>query len=319
MSLDSYIGMLGDHRRIDGFRRGLASAVEPGDNVLEVGTGLGTYAFFAAEAGAGHVWAVDRDPVIHAAAMVSKANGLHDRITFLRSEVSEIELPERADLVVFEDYAIQLFNAVTWRLMRDVLEKHGRPGGRVFPGTARLNLGLAAGAEPEAILGLGGGGRLTAFGLDWSCIRPYLANAPRQASISSDALVGRPFVGPELALDSPPTCEQLGLNAEWTLDKDVTVHALVLWFDLLLGAQSWYENAPGKAHSVWGQTLLPVFPPLEVPAGGCMQASVRPESLPDGAPGWLSWSAECGAEARRGHEFAAEPASLEDLYGDTLV
>ena len=52
MSLDFYIGMLSDHRRIDGFRRGLASAVEPGDNVLEVGTGLGTYAFFAVEAGA---------------------------------------------------------------------------------------------------------------------------------------------------------------------------------------------------------------------------------------------------------------------------
>jgi len=63
---------------------------QPGDKVLEVGTGLGTYAFFAAQAGAGHVWAVDRDPVIHAAAMVCKTNGLHDRITFLRGDICEV-------------------------------------------------------------------------------------------------------------------------------------------------------------------------------------------------------------------------------------
>ncbi len=228
MSLGHYVSMLGDRRRIEGFQQGLASAVHPGDNVLDVGTGLGTYAFFAAQAGAGHVWAVDRDPVIHAAAMVCKANGFDDRITFLRGEISEVELPEPADLVVFEDFPIRLFDDRTWCLVRDVLGKHLRPGGRVFPTRMRLNLGLAAGPEPEALVAL------------------------------------------------------------------------------------------GEEDAVWGQTLLPVSPPLKVPARGQVRASVRPEPLPDGAPGWLSWAVEYGVEARNGHEFAAEPSSLEDLYGDIL-
>ena len=318
MSLGYYVSMLGDRRRIEGFQKGLASAVQPGDKVLEVGTGLGTYAFFAAQAGAAHVWAVDRDPVIHAAAMVCKTNGLHDRITFLRGDICEVELPEPADLVVFEDFPIRLFDDRTWRLVRDVLGKHLRPGGRVFPTRMRLNLGLAAGLEPEALVALGDLECLRAFDLDWSCLRPYLANAPRQASISPDALVGDRLVGPELSLNPLPTSEELALEAEWTLERDVSIHGLVMWFDLVLGPDSWYENAPGEEDSVWGQTLLPISPPLVVPARGQVRASVRPEPLPDGAPGWLSWAVESGAEARDGHEFAAEPASLRDLYGDIL-
>ena len=90
------------------------------------------------------------------------------------------------------------------------------------------------------------------------------------------------------------------------------VYAL-LWDETLLEARADVEE-----DSVWGQTLLPVSPPLVVPARGQVRASVRPEPLPDGAPGWLSWAVESGAEARNGHEFAAELSSLEDLYGDIL-
>ena len=319
MSLGFYVGILADERRIEGVRQGLASVVQPGDKVLEVGTGLGTFAFFAAQAGADHVWAVDRDPVIHVAEMLSRVNGFHDRITFLRGEMSEIELPGQVDLVVFEDFAIRLLDDRTWRLMRDAQKEHLRPGGRVFPEHVRLNLSLAGGSEVEALLALGDDEPLTAFGLDWSCLGPYLANSPRRASLSPEALVGTPHAGPEMSLATLPTPEQLGLAAEWTLDADETVHALALWFDARLAPDSWYENAPGCEYSVWGQTILPVFPPLEVRAGESVRARVTPERHPDGAPGWLSWSVESGDERRRGHEFAAEPASLEDLYGDTFV
>ena len=53
MSVDFYVQILADERRIEGVRAGLAGVVQPGDTVLEVGTGLGTFAFFAARAGAG--------------------------------------------------------------------------------------------------------------------------------------------------------------------------------------------------------------------------------------------------------------------------
>ncbi|MGD2175984.1 MAG: 50S ribosomal protein L11 methyltransferase, partial [Candidatus Brocadiaceae bacterium] len=61
-SVKYYRDLLGDRERIEAFRRAIQRAVQPGDRVLDVGTGLGTFAFFAADAGASVVWAVDGDP-----------------------------------------------------------------------------------------------------------------------------------------------------------------------------------------------------------------------------------------------------------------
>jgi protein arginine N-methyltransferase 1 len=67
MSMDYYRGMLIQRSRVEAFRRAIHAAVRPGDRVLEIGSGLGTYAFFAAEAGASKVWAVEGAPIISVA------------------------------------------------------------------------------------------------------------------------------------------------------------------------------------------------------------------------------------------------------------
>lgn len=91
--------------------------------------------------------------------------------------------------------------------------------------------------------------------------------------------------------------------------------ALILWFDLEPAEGVWLTNAPGPDAGPWGQILLPLDPPLEIEAGSALEAEVRRESFSDGAPGWMTWSARAEGNAEvRGHEFAAYPAALEDLY-----
>ena len=68
-----------------------------------------------------------------------------------------------------------------------------------------------------------------------------------------------------------------------------------------------------------GRPCCRYSPPLVVPARGAGAGQCAPgipyrTALPGGSRGAL----ECGAEARTGHEFAAQPASLQDLYGDNL-
>ncbi|MDT8370298.1 MAG: hypothetical protein RQ745_13910, partial [Longimicrobiales bacterium] len=60
-----YTDLLASGERIRGMRDAIREAVREGDRVLEIGTGLGTFAFFAAEAGAGEVVTVDRHPIVH--------------------------------------------------------------------------------------------------------------------------------------------------------------------------------------------------------------------------------------------------------------
>lgn len=313
MSLDYYAGLIADRARIEAFRAGITEQVKPGDLVLEVGSGLGTYAFFAARAGAGKVWGVESNAVAHVAQTLSKIHGLDDVVTLLRGTLPDVEVPEPVDVIIFEDFAIRLLSEQTYRLVRDVTARWLKPGGRVIPGAARLWLAPVGGEGLREKLFPGGEEGFAAAGLDWRTVRPYLANLPRTLALTPEQLLAEPQGGDVMDLLPLPGAAELTLEGSWTVPEATTVEALAFWFDLGLTADAWVFNGPGLP-SAWGQNALPIDPPLEVPAGHTMRAQVAPERLPDGAPGWLAWSVECGDEARRGHEFAGDPSSLEDMY-----
>ena len=94
--------MLHDDRRTGDFIAALTTAVEPGDVVLDIGTGSGVLAVAAARAGAGRVYAVEASDVAAVAARVFEANGVAGRVTLVPGWSRQIELPERADLLVAE-------------------------------------------------------------------------------------------------------------------------------------------------------------------------------------------------------------------------
>src|SRR5262249_35906114 len=87
-------------QRVRAFQSALRSCVRSGDVVEEIGTGLGTYSFFAAQAGARRVYAIEKERVIQVALELAARNGLEDKITFLRGDSTEIVLPEKADVLV---------------------------------------------------------------------------------------------------------------------------------------------------------------------------------------------------------------------------
>lgn len=336
MTLDYYAGLLTYRTRIEAFREAITAAVGEGDRVLDLGTGLGTFAHFAARAGAGRVWAVDPDPVVHAARTVARANGADDRIEFLRGRIPEVELPEPIDVLVFEDLPSRLLDDRTFRLLDRVAGALLAPDARTVPRGGRLRLapvrssalrrrlfpldgeGAADGESGMAREGGGseedGGSGTEAYGIDWGAVRPYLANQPRGEFLPAEALAGEPVGGPTLPLIPPPRARDLAVEGRWVLPGGGPVHALALWFELEVMEGRWIGNGPGPATQPWGQVVLPLDPPLPVPEKGAVEARVAPEAFPDGAPGWLAWRASSGSATVRGHEFAAYPAALDDLY-----
>ena len=310
MSVHDYHDMLFHSARIAAFETAIRRSVEPGMRVLDLGTGLGTYAFFAARAGAAHVTAVEADPVIHVARAVAVGNGLARRIDFVHARAPE-GLPEgRFDLIIFEDYPTTFMDAGTWRLLRAVEERHLAEGGALLPGGVRFGLAPVKGPRPGTPDA--GEGTRRRFGIDWGELRPYLANTGRKVHLPPDALAADAWTGPRLGLLPLPGPGEMGADAQWPSTGDPVV-ALALWFDLDLGEGAWVSNAPGPRGEPWGQWLLPVDPPLEAPAGVAVRGRVWRETLEDGAPGWMGWSCEADGEKRRGHDFAGLPLSPQDL------
>lgn len=318
MSLDYYAGLLARRTRIEAFRRAIGDEVRPDDRVLDLGTGLGTFALFAARAGAGRVWAVDSDPVVHVARTVARTNELDDRIEFLRGRLPDVDLPGRVDLLVYEDFPRRLLDDRTYRLLRGLADEVLASDARILPRSARLCMAPLRSGELrswlfplEAAADEDGAGP---YDVDWRAIRPYLANQPRSAFVPADAVAGEAVRGPWLPLLPPPRGGDLELEGRWTVKEEGPVHALALWFDLRVGDGGWIGNGPGPETQPWGQVVLPLDPPVPVGPGDGFEARVEREEFSDGAPGWLAWRASSEGGDARGHEFAAYPAALEDLY-----
>jgi len=92
-----------DGPRTRAFERAIAKVVKPGHSVLDVGTGSGVLAMFAARAGAGRVMAVDIAPDIIAFARENVAeNGLADTIEVVECDGRRLPTCDAVDVVTME-------------------------------------------------------------------------------------------------------------------------------------------------------------------------------------------------------------------------
>jgi len=314
VTLYEYAGMLVRSTRIAAFREAIEEAVQPGSRVLDLGTGLGTYAFFAARAGAARVVAVESAPVIHLARALARRNGLADRVELVHARAPG-GIPEGPyDLVVFEDWPATFLDAGTWSLVKAVGSAHLAPGGRILPGAFRLTLAPVVGGAWSVERFLPDAGA-QAWGLDWRELRVHLANVGRRVHLEPGALGAPGEPGPRVPSRPLPGPGELGARGVWRSTGEPVV-GLALWMDLEVADGRWVSNRPRRgAGEPWGQWLLPVDPPLEIEAGTPVAGRVWREVREDGAPGWMGWSCEAAGQTRRGHDFAGLALAREDLEG----
>ena len=130
--------MLHDDRRTNDYIAAVREAVQPGDVVLDIGTGSGVLAIAAARAGARHVYAVEASDIADVAERVFACNGLQDRVTLLRGWSRDIDLPEPADLLVAELIGNEPCEEEILETTLDARRRLLKPGARLIPHTLEL-------------------------------------------------------------------------------------------------------------------------------------------------------------------------------------
>jgi protein arginine N-methyltransferase 1 len=133
-----HLTLLRDMVRSKTYIEALRSVIQPGDVVIDIGTGNGILAMAAARAGASRVYAVEGGPVAATTRRIFEANGLADRITLLEGWSSAVNVPEKADVIVSEVLSNDIFTENHLQTTRDALRRMLKPGGRILPHAARI-------------------------------------------------------------------------------------------------------------------------------------------------------------------------------------
>ena len=137
-TIEYHQSMLADKVRMASYLTAILKVVEPGDVVLDIGSGTGILAYFACLAGAKQVYAVEQDPLVGLAQTISRHNGFQDRVTFLNDWSDRIELSELVDVVLTETIGNIGFEEGILGWIIDAKERLLVPNGRIIPQIVEL-------------------------------------------------------------------------------------------------------------------------------------------------------------------------------------
>lgn len=92
-----------DFKRTTAFKAAITAVVKRGDVVVDAGAGSGILSFFAAQAGARKVYAVEVDPYLaNALAKSVAANGFGQVIEVMNDDIHAVSLPRDSDVFICE-------------------------------------------------------------------------------------------------------------------------------------------------------------------------------------------------------------------------
>lgn len=123
------------------------SADFEGKVVVDVGAGSGILSFFAAQAGAAKVYAIEASTIAEVCRTLVEANGLSAVIEVVHGTVEGVELPEQADVLISEPMGFMLFHEQMLDSFVLAREKFLRPGGKIFPTKGTMYCGPVCDAE----------------------------------------------------------------------------------------------------------------------------------------------------------------------------
>lgn len=254
-----------------------------GKVVMDVGAGSGILSFFAQQAGAKRVYAVEASSIaVHAAKLVA-ANKVDDVIKVISGKIEEITVPEQVDVIISEPMGYMLLNE---RMLETFLhaKKFLKPGGKMFPSRGDLHV---APFTDEALY-------MEQFnkvnfwyqeyfhGVNLSTLRDSaMTEYFRQPIVDTfdinicTAKTQRHVIDFQTAHETD--LHRIEIPLEFHMLSSGTVHGLAFWFDVaFIGSNNtvWLSTAPTQPLTHWYQVRCLLSQPIFAKQGQVMTGRV---------------------------------------------
>uniref|UniRef100_A0A4W6DTM2 Histone-arginine methyltransferase CARM1 n=1 Tax=Lates calcarifer TaxID=8187 RepID=A0A4W6DTM2_LATCA len=251
--------------------------------VLDVCCGSGILSFFAVQAGATRVYAVESSPMAKYTKILVQSNSLSERIRVLEGEVEDVSCPDMVDIIISEPIGYMLLNE---RLMESFLyaKKWLKPNGLMFPSCGDIH--LAPFSDEQLYF------EHYAQASFWQQRSFYGVNLSALHSAAVDEFFRQPIVDTFdvqiLMARSVKHCinfmeakeedlHRMEIPFVFTLLQSGLVHGLAFWFDVAyLGSKSavWLSTAPTEPLTRWYQVRCLFQTPLFAKLGQTLSGTV---------------------------------------------
>lgn len=257
--------MLSDTVRVEAYHRAIHRCVEPGDVVVDLGSGTGLLAFMAARAGAAKVYAVEHSDVIELAREIARSNGITN-VEFVQANSREFTPPEPVDVLLHEQMGDELFNENMVDNVLDLRDRVLLPGGRILPARFRLFM------EPVTFRSEMRVRRFSHIELPDDIDLSRVADSPVMDVFDSgrfeqfwarpgsvEALVGGPSPQPVLEFDLATLTSASDLAHRHLVERVSTMDAIVdgvcVWFDATFDDGTVLTTSPLAPNTSWGNRV----------------------------------------------------------------
>ncbi len=290
-SPDDFRRMFVDRIRHEAMQAALRATVVPGSVVVDLGSGPAIYGFMALELALSHVYAIDTDKSIFLGHQLAKQNGLDDRITFLPHMSFDVDLPEKADIVIGDLRDSTAFYSRNLDSFVDAKRRFLKPDGTLIPTTDRV---FVAPISSPSLATRVSGWMNNPAGIDATPALELLANQPHHDHLGQDQIRSAPQTFADVVYGVSDGAAKPTWSGTVTVESPGVIDAIGIWFETVWTPGVTMKSGPGGA-MVYRTMQLPILPAVTVKEGDQFSFSVKAAFTGE----WYRWSWCGGIEGQR--------------------
>jgi len=267
----SYCSMIGDEARTNAYADALRQTVTKDSVVLDLGSGTGFFSFLACKLGAKKVYSVEPNALVHLSKEFAAQNNCIDKIEFIENLSSEIELDEKADILICDLHGTLPLFEMSIVSIADARKRLLKPGGILIP--RRETIFFAVSECPEVYEKSIERHLREIHEVTMASGRHLLTNRLLNASGKEMNLLSAPQT---FAVLDYATIEEIDYSArlEFEITQNGTANGLRAWFECELGENIKTTNSLENLETVYGAPFFPFEEAVEVEIGDRIEADL---------------------------------------------